>query len=91
MDEWKGIRVEADVANFPLLSLFRREENRDGLMHYTAIDLRLHLSFNNFAAERHCRREGLSKLLILTEGVSGVGFNGPLKNRRNVSISTPLQ
>ena len=30
MDEWKGIRVEADVANFPLLSLFRREENRDG-------------------------------------------------------------
>ena len=30
MHEWKGIRVEADVANFPLLSLFRREENRDG-------------------------------------------------------------
>ena len=28
--KWKGIRVEANVANFPLLSLFRREENRDG-------------------------------------------------------------
>ena len=27
----KGSKVEADVAMCPLLSLFRREENRDGV------------------------------------------------------------
>ena len=29
-DNEKGSKVEADVAMCPLLSLFRREENRDG-------------------------------------------------------------
>ena len=30
MFKWQGVRVEVDAANFPLLSLFRRGENRDG-------------------------------------------------------------
>ena len=38
------LRVEADVVKFPLLSLFNREENREGdtatSTHYTTTDLR---------------------------------------------------
>ena len=29
-EQWGLLRVEADVVKFPLLSLFRREENREG-------------------------------------------------------------
>ena len=29
--QWQELRVEAGVANFQLLCLFRREENRDGI------------------------------------------------------------
>ena len=47
----KGSKIEADVAMCPLLSLFRREENRDGdtyvlFMHYTTTDLLLRFSLD---------------------------------------------
>ena len=42
----KGSKVEADVAMCPLLSLSRREENRDG-EHYTTTDLLLRFSFES--------------------------------------------
>ena len=44
LGKWQGNRVELDVANLPLFSLFRRVENRDGDTcnsdTYTATDLR---------------------------------------------------